>query len=100
MTLFYLTNGLLSLIQTYLDKRYAHNGALQVAVSSAGSLAVSLERAGSICVHRERLVKFDETRLRSLLMCPGQLNIIDVLLAHNSEGDGLSLVSETAWSRQ
>lgn len=100
VTLFYLTNGLLSLIQTYLDKRYAHNGALQVAVSSAGSLAVSLERAGSICVHRERLVKFDEARLRSLLMCPGQLNIIDVLLAHNSEGDGLSLVSETAWSRQ
>lgn len=100
VTLFYLTNGLLSLIQTYLDKRYAHNGAQQVAVTSAAPLAAPLERVGPISLHRERLVSFDEAHLRSALTRPGQLNIFDVLLAHNSEGDGLSLVSETAWNRQ
>ncbi|HUE92334.1 decarboxylase [Pseudomonas sp.] len=100
VTLFYLTNGLLSMIQTYLDKRYAHNGAQQVAVTSAAPLAATLERVGPISLHRERLETFDEARLRSALTRPGQLNIFDVLLAHNSEGDGLSLVSETAWNRQ
>ncbi|SFG64262.1 decarboxylase [Pseudomonas sp. NFACC45] len=100
VSLFYLTNGVLSLIQTYLDKRYAHNGAQQVAVTSAGAVAAPMERIGAISVHRERLVNFDEAALRQALSQPGQLNIFDVLLAHNSEGDGLSLVSETAWNRQ
>lgn len=100
VSLFYLTNGMLSLIQTYLDKRYAHNGALQVAVTHGAAMAAPLERVGAIGVHRERLVNFDEKALRQALTQPGQLNIFDVLLAHNSEGDGLSLVSETAWNRQ
>lgn len=100
VTLFYLTNGVLSLIQTYLDKRYAHNGAQQVAVSTPAAAAVPVQRIGTINLHRERLVSFDEAHLRNALTQPGQLNIFDVLLAHNSEGDGLSLVSETAWNRQ
>ncbi|MNG15604.1 hypothetical protein D3C84_994460 [compost metagenome] len=100
VSLFYLTNGVLSLIQTYLDKRYAHNGAEQVAVTSAAAMAAPQERIGALSVHRERLVRFDEAALRQALTQPGQLNIFDVLLAHNSEGDGLSLVSETAWNRQ
>lgn len=100
VTLFYLTNGMLSLIQTYLDKRYAHNGAQQVAVTGVGAMSTPLERIGAISVHRERLVSFDETALRQALTQPGRLNIFDVVLAHNSEGDGLSLVSETAWNRQ
>ncbi|MCE0460528.1 decarboxylase [Pseudomonas uvaldensis] len=100
VTLFYLTNGMLSLIQTYLDKRYAHNGAQQVAVTGVGAMSAPLERIGAISVHRERLVSFDEAALRQALTQPGRLNIFDVLLAHNSEGDGLSLVSETAWNRQ
>ncbi|SDH68569.1 Acetolactate synthase large subunit [Pseudomonas flavescens] len=100
VSLFYLTNGMLSLIQTYLDKRYAHNGAQQVGIANAAPLAPLMQHVGAIRVHRERLIRFDETALRSALTRPGQLNIFDVLLAHNSEGDGLSLVSETAWNRQ
>ena len=100
VSLFYLTNGMLSLIQTYLDKRYAHNGAHQVAVSTRAAATQPVQRIGTINLHRERLVSFDEAHLRSALTQPGQLNIFDVLLAHNSEGDGLSLVSETAWNRQ
>ncbi len=99
VTLFYLTNGVLSLIQSYLDKRYAHNGAVQVAVPSLRG-APPQERIGAISLRRERLSDFDEPALRAALTEPGRLNIFDVLLAHNSEGDGLSLVSETAWNRQ
>lgn len=99
VTLFYLTNGVLSLIQSYLDKRYAHNGAVQVAVPSLRS-APPQERIGAISLRREHLSDFDEPALRAALTEPGRLNIFDVLLAHNSEGDGLSLVSETAWNRQ
>lgn len=100
VSLFYLTNGMLSLIQTYLDKRYAHNGAQQVTITHHALQAAPLQQVGALSVHRERLVRFDEAALRSALTRPGQLNIFDVLLAHNSEGDGLSLVSETAWNRQ
>lgn len=99
VTLFYLTNGVLSLIQTYLDKRYAHNGARQVAVASRSS-AVAVEQVGPITLRREHLCRFDEAEMRSALTSPGQINIFDVMLAHNSEGDGLSLVSETTWNRQ
>lgn len=99
VTLFYLTNGVLSMIQTYLDKRYAHNGAHQVAVT-APAAALAMERSGAISVNRSRVVQFDPDFLRNALTAPGQLNIIDVALAHNSDGDGLSLVSETAWNRQ
>ncbi|AMP39864.1 decarboxylase [Ralstonia solanacearum] len=99
VTLFYLTNGVLSLIQTYLDKRYAHNGAVQVAVPSLRS-APPPEPVGSVSLRRERLSGFDEEALRAALTEPGRLNIFDVLLAHNSEGDGLSLVSETTWNRR
>ncbi|SDJ67132.1 Acetolactate synthase large subunit [Pseudomonas indica] len=99
VTLFYLTNGVLSMIQTYLDKRYAHNGARQVAVT-APAPSPAVERVGPISVNRSRVVQFDPDFLRNVLTAPGQLNIIDVTLAHNSDGDGLSLVSETAWNRQ
>ncbi|MHC6053726.1 decarboxylase [Ralstonia solanacearum] len=99
VTLFYLTNGVLSLIQTYLDKRYAHNGAVQVAVPSLRGVPPH-ERIGSISLHRERLSDFDKDALHAALTEPGRLNMFDVLLAHNSEGDGLSLVSETTWNRQ
>ncbi len=99
VTLFYLTNGVLSLIQSYLDKRYAHNGAVQVAVPSLQGMPPP-EQIGPISLRRERLSGFDEGTLRAALTEPGHLNIFDVLLAHNSEGDGLSLVSETTWNRR
>ncbi|ALM52371.1 hypothetical protein [Halomonas huangheensis] len=99
VTLFYLTNGMLSMIQTYLDKRYACNGERQVMVPMPSRSPVS-EQVGSIKLSRQQVVEFDRDALYKALATPGQLNIIDVALAHNSDGDGLSLVSETTWSRR
>lgn len=99
VTLFYLSNGLLSMIQTYLDKRYACNGARQVTVARRASQPTPMEPGGPLVVNCHRLTQFDGQWLRDALTTPNSLNIIDVTLAHNSDGDGLSLVSETAWNR-
>ncbi|HDS1736119.1 thiamine pyrophosphate-binding protein [Pseudomonas sp. BP8] len=99
VTVMYLANGVLSMIQTYLDKRYACHGAAQVNVPLATGPAWDEQAFGPIRVCRARLLQFCPTTLRQALTAPGRLNFFDVWLGHNSEGDGLSLVSETAWSR-
>lgn len=99
VTVLYLANGVLSMIQTYLDKRYACHGAAQVNVPLKEGLLRDEQAFGPITVCRARLLSFCPDTLRQALSAPGRLNFFDVWLGHNSEGDGLSLVSETAWSR-
>ncbi|MFS0825777.1 decarboxylase [Pseudomonas phoenicis] len=99
VTVLYLANGVLSMIQTYLDKRYACHGAAQVNVPLVPGPEWEERPFGPITVCRARLLSFCADTLRQALTAPGRLNFFDVWLGHNSEGDGLSLVSETAWSR-
>ena len=87
------------MIQTYLDKRYACHGAAQVNVPLNDRPLREDQRFGPISICRARLLAFCPDTLRQALTAPGRLNFFDVWLGHNSEGDGLSLVSETAWSR-
>lgn len=98
VTVFYLTNGVLSMIQTYLDKRYALHGACQVNVPVPEPLEQEA-RCGGIRVYHGCLRSFCPATLRAVLTAPAQVNFLDVWLGHNSEGDGLSLVSESGWSR-
>ena len=99
VTVFYLTNGILSVIQTYLDMRFAHQGGSQTRVPSR-LVAQSVETFGPLSVHRHAIIDFDQEMLKEAMTEPGRINFFDVLLAHNSSGDGLSLLSEKAWSRQ
>ncbi len=99
VTVFYLCNGVLSLIQTYLDKRYAHNGLEQVGVPLAAP-GRAVVQAGPVQVRRHRISRFDPDGLRDALAARGRINLVEVVLSHNSEGDGLSLASETTWNRQ
>ncbi|MCU1730469.1 MULTISPECIES: decarboxylase [unclassified Pseudomonas] len=99
VTVLYLSNGVLSMIQTYLDKRYACHGAAQVNVPLNGGPVWEEQPFGPISICRARLLAFCPDTLRQAITAPGRLNFFDVWLGHNSEGDGLSLVSETAWSR-
>ncbi|QIL44280.1 decarboxylase [Acidovorax sp. HDW3] len=99
VTLFYLNNGVLSLIQAYLDKRYALNGKEQVTllpVLRDGRMTM----VKGISVERLALAMFDAVAIRQALTARGRITIFEVALAHNSDGDGLSLLSESAWSRQ
>ncbi|TBV16651.1 decarboxylase [Stutzerimonas kirkiae] len=100
VSVFYLSNGVLSMIQTYLDKRHTLNGSHQVNVPLTEWKDESVERvAAGVTVQRRVLRHFCPEQLGEALMAPGRVNFFDVWLGHNSEGDGLSLISEASWSR-
>lgn len=98
VSVFYLHNGMLSIIQSYIDLRFARDGAAQVHVPWRPR-DDSLERHGPLALQRRRLLRFDEARLREDLQARGRLNVFEVQLTHNSSGDGMSLASEGTWSR-
>lgn len=99
VTLFYLNNGVLSLIQTYLDKRYSLNGKEQVTLLPMPHDGRMTTTEG-VTVERQTLTMFDAGAIRRALTARGRIAIFEVSLTHNSDGDGLSLLSESAWSRQ
>lgn len=100
VTVFYLSNGVLSMIQTYLDKRYTLNGCSQVNVPLTEWKEAPVEHAeDDVTVHRRVIRQFCPELLGEALMAPRRINFFDVWLGHNSEGDGLSLISEGSWSR-
>lgn len=99
ITVFYLNNGVLSIIQSYIDVSRGQPGGEQVRVPRRDHTQASC-RIGSLHVHRSTLVEFDDDTLESAITEPGRVNFFDVLLAHTTSGDGLSLVLEPEWSRQ
>lgn len=99
VTLFYLNNGVLSLIQTYLDKRYALNGKEQVTLLPAPCDGRTTTADG-VTVERQTMISFNGGAVHQALTARGRITIFEVALTHNSDGDGLSLLSESAWSRR
>lgn len=98
VTVFYLANGVLSIIQSYLDFRFARHGGAQVTVPSRAPRE-GVDSHGALAIHRRVIERFDEGWLHGALSEPGRINFLDVHLAHNSSGDGMSLASESTWSR-
>lgn len=98
VSVFYMINGVHSIIQSYLDFRYARHGGKQVTVH-ARTLHEGVERRGPLTICRQVLQNFDHKFLYEAMTEPGRLNFFNVLLVHNSSGDGMSLASETTWSR-
>ena len=98
VSVFYLHNGMLSIIQSYIDLRFARDGAAQVHVPWRPR-GDAIEPHGPLTLQRRRLLRFDEARLREDLLARGRLNVYEVQLTHNSSGDGMSLASEGTWSR-
>ncbi|NRA85002.1 MAG: decarboxylase [Gammaproteobacteria bacterium] len=97
ITVFYLCNGVLSMIQTYLDRRTASRNVKQVMLLPQQERCISPKLSGS--VYRQRIVEFSTEIFDDLLQQPQQINFLDISLSHNSDGDGLSLISEAAWHR-
>ncbi|MBB2488042.1 decarboxylase [Mitsuaria sp. WAJ17] len=98
VSVFYLHNGMLSIIQSYIDLRFARDGAAQVHVPWRPR-GEGLDRRGPLDLQRRQLLRFDEAQLREDLRARGRLNVFEVQLTHNSSGDGMSLASEGTWSR-
>ncbi|MDC9606677.1 hypothetical protein WDV76_18605 [Xenorhabdus griffiniae] len=106
ISVFYLCNGMLSMIRSYIDKRSATNEIKQsslvtssryLALVTTSNIQISSEPHGTIQVIRERWATFDAAYCETVLTTPQTIYFIDVMLSHNSDGDGLSLLSEAAW---
>lgn len=104
ISLFYLCNGVLSMIQTYLDKRTPSGCGRQVTLplplhESYPQHPTETATATTAPLHRIRLYLYDEEQINELVTQPGRINVAEVILSHNSDGDGLSLFSESSWHR-
>ncbi|MCG2839055.1 hypothetical protein L6J37_19665 [Photobacterium sp. WH77] len=104
ITVFYLCNGVLSMIRSYLDNRSASSNTRQVSLLQTHDVSQSGRLEGRYSLDcppivRERWERFDPEQCQARLTKQHGLHFIDVVLAHNSDGDGLSLLSEAAWHR-
>ncbi|MDX7998243.1 decarboxylase [Xenorhabdus sp. Reich] len=108
ISVFYLCNGMLSMIRSYLDLRSATNNIRQTSLVASPfdlSLVTTSDTQFVPDAHvatqviRERWTTFDATYCETVLTTPQTIYFIDVMLSHNSDGDGLSQLSEAAWHR-
>lgn len=98
VSVFRLVDGGHSVIRTYREGRAGAASARQTRVLHL--LDDEREQSfGPVTVSRRRLTDVDGDALRDQLTRPSTVNLYDVLLAHNNEGDGLSLLSSLGWQR-
>lgn len=96
LSVFRLLNGCHSIIRTYRETRYREAEGGQTTVVNL--LEDEWSRAfGPVRVTHRRIEEVDAAALACQLTEPGVVNLYSVLLSHNSEGDGLSLLSAASW---
>jgi thiamine pyrophosphate-dependent acetolactate synthase large subunit-like protein len=97
VTLFYFSNGTFSGIRTYRERLSSKWGGRQMRAFDllAGD---SEQDFGPLHVVRRTLSTFDPGALREALLARRRFNILTVLLGHNNEDDGFSLVT-AGWQR-
>lgn len=97
ITLFYLSNGTFSGIRSYRERLSSKWGGRQM--RALGLIEPDAEHdAGPLRLVRRTLATFDGAFLRDALLARRRLNVFTVLLGHNNEDDGFSLVSG-GWQR-
>ena len=98
LSIFRLIDGGHSVIRSYREGRNATAAGRQTQVLHL--LDDEWERTfGSLAVAHRHLHDVDPDALRDQLRQRGTVNLYSVLLAHNNEGDGLSLLSSLGWQR-
>lgn len=96
LSIFTLLNGGHSMIRTYRETRHREPGGGQTTVVNL--LDDDWSRTiGPVRVSHRTLEDVDADRLRAELTLPGVVNLYSVLLGHNNEGDGLSLLAARSW---
>jgi 3-acetyloctanal synthase len=98
VTVFTLANGTFSGIRSYRERLASKWGGRQMR-------AIDLldpegeQTLGPLHVVRRTLARFDPAELREALLARGRLNLFTVLLGHNNEDDGFTLVN-AGWQRE
>ncbi len=97
VTLFYFSNGTFSGIRTYRERLSSKWGGRQMRTFDL--MAPEGEHTlGPLQMVRKTLVDFDGPWLREALLAKRRLNVVTVMLGHNNDDDGFSLVS-AGWQR-
>ncbi|MFJ7246767.1 hypothetical protein ACIQWA_19275 [Kitasatospora sp. NPDC098652] len=98
LSIFTLVDGGHSVIRTYREGRSAAGAGRQTQVLHL--FAEDDERTfGPLTVVRRRLDDLDPRTLKADLQRRSTVNLFEVPIAHNNEGDGLSLLSSLGWQR-
>jgi hypothetical protein len=98
LSIFRLIDGGHSLIRTYREARQASTAGYQAALLSLVDEDWRRGYGPLEVVHR-RLLDVDPVTLGYELRDPGTVNLYSVILTHNNEGDGLSLLASLGWQR-
>ncbi len=98
VTVFYLLNGSHSMIRSYQELVRGNLTSRQMSIVSR--LTPDHDwHCGDLEITHKTLESFDADYLHRALKKPRCINFLSVLLSHNSEGDGLSLITERQWQR-
>ncbi len=93
VTVFILVNGAHSVISTYQEGLSGRWGGRQMRMPSLVPPDWE-ERHGGLTIRHQRLQVFDRVLLRARLLEPSGITLFSVFMAHNSDGDGLSLLAD------
>ena len=96
VSIFRLLNGGHSIIRTYRETRDRQPDRGQTTVFNLIDDDWS-RTVGPVRITHRRLEDVDRRRLREDLLKTGMVNVFSVMLGHNNEGDGLSLLSARSW---
>ena len=96
ITIFYMINGLVGLINTYQERMMSHRARRQMRCVSLLDPDVKI-KVGDLTVQQRNLYSFDADFIRESLLAPGQLNFFSVITNHNNTGDGMSLLAADNW---
>ncbi len=98
LSVFRLIDGGHSVIRTYREGRQAAGASRQTQVLHL--LDAEWERVyGELTVSHRHLTDVDAADLVDRLRKPSTIDLYSVPMAHNNEGDGLSLLSSLGWQR-
>lgn len=98
VTVFRLVDGGHSVIRTYHEGRTGAESSRQTQVLSLLEPEWT-RRYGDLTVRHRHITDAARTDLRGLLQERAAITFASVLLSHNNEGDGLSLLSSLGWQR-
>ncbi|MDW6092922.1 biosynthesis protein PigD [Vibrio rhizosphaerae] len=98
ITVFYLCNGGLSVINTYQERILFNRTSRQMRLMNLDQPAFE-QTINDFQIKNQTLTHFDETVIRDALTSPKRLNLFSVVLGHNNEGDGISLATAKGWQR-
>lgn len=98
VTILYFMNGGYSVIKSYQERIMFNTSSRQMRLVNLHQNDWD-ERLCGIDVFYRTIDMFDEAMFEEALMAPNRINVFSVNLAHNNEGDGLSLATATGWQR-